>query len=321
MRGWRRTIAAAALAVMLTTGCEDNAGLLPNSSRQPYEIVVTGRTEAGTDVLAGIMSSAMATGLPRQEPAYDVTVANGGIGPTMKYARCIVMATNDSTADGRTCIRYERNVYSRPQLIIYVCTPSEEQMRADSARILKSVGRLIDRFETNAEIIRLRKKHNVAAESMVDSLWGRRIWIAADIEAKKTGKDFVWFSDNSATAMRNICIYSYPGTEFDAARAVRMRDSIMQANIPGETPQMYMQTATWPAPEASVTTDAEGRRTMVMRGLWEMKGDAMGGPFVSHGVADSTTGRIITAEAFVFAPGKKKRNIIRQLEAALYTLK
>ena len=46
-----------------------------------------------------------------------------------------------------------------------------------------------------------------------------------------------------------------------------------------------------------------------------MKGDCMGGPFVSHTVGD------ITAEAFLFAPGKKKRNQLRQLEAALYTLK
>ena len=60
---------------------------------------------------------------------------------------------------------------------------------------------------------------------------------------------------------------------------------------------------------------------MITRGLWEMEGDAMGGPFVSHSIVDSSRRRIIVAEGFVYAPGMKKRNLLRQLEASLYTLK
>ena len=52
-----------------------------------------------------------------------------------------------------------------------------------------------------------------------------------------------------------------------------------------------------------------------------MHGDAMGGSFVAHSAADSARGRIIVAEAFVYAPEMKKRNLMRQVEAALYTLK
>ena len=45
----------------------------------------------------------------------------------------------------------------------------------------------------------------------------------------------------------------------------------------------------------------------------------MGGPFVAHAIADSIHKRIVVAEAFVYAPEQLKRNIMRQLEAALYT--
>jgi len=36
---------------------------------------------------------------------------------------------------------------------------------------------------------------------------------------------------------------------------------------------------------------------------------------------DKVNQRIITAEIFIFAPGQKKRNALRQAEAILYTLR
>jgi hypothetical protein len=50
-------------------------------------------------------------------------------------------------------------------------------------------------------------------------------------------------------------------------------------------------------------------------------GASMGGPFYSHTRVDEINKRVITVEGFVFAPGTKKRNHIRQLEAAVYTVK
>ena len=47
----------------------------------------------------------------------------------------------------------------------------------------------------------------------------------------------------------------------------------------------------------------------------------MGGPFVSHTRLDEVNQRVITAEIFVFAPEKKKRNTLRRLESSLYTLR
>ena len=41
----------------------------------------------------------------------------------------------------------------------------------------------------------------------------------------------------------------------------------------------------------------------------------MGGPFAS------VTRQGVTVEAFVYAPGGKKRNLMRQLDAVLYSLR
>ena len=59
---------------------------------------------------------------------------------------------------------------------------------------------------------------------------------------------------------------------------------------------------------------------MEARGLWRIKGDFMGGPFVSHTRLDKASHRIITTEVFIYSPDKMKRDLMRRLEASLYTL-
>ena len=48
-----------------------------------------------------------------------------------------------------------------------------------------------------------------------------------------------------------------------------------------------------------------------------MQNDAMGGPFVAYWKPNGK--RIVVTEVFVYAPETKKRNLVRRLEAALYT--
>ena len=63
-----------------------------------------------------------------------------------------------------------------------------------------------------------------------------------------------------------------------------------------------------------------GHFVQEVRGLWRMENDMMGGPFVSYTQVDTLTNRVIVTEGFVYAPEKKKRQYIRELEAALQTL-
>lgn len=309
------------VAMALLTACNDRAkGLKPRSGGDPNDVVVTGGDTTAVAAVAAILSGIDAEGLPQREAAFDVKVVKNGIGPIEKYARCIVIADFADEGNGRTRIRYERDVYARHQIVVSVSSPSVEQLVADAAQTARSLKGLIGRFETGAELARLKKARNHAAEKAIDSITGHTIWVPEDMTAMKRGKDFVWISDNSATAMRNICVYTYPGTATDKARMLRMRDSVMRANIPGREPQMHMTTATDPAPTVRAI-NYDGRHKQVMRGLWEMYGDAMGGPFVSHSLTDSAKGRTVVAEAFVYAPGKKKRDLIGRLEAALHTLK
>ena len=56
-----------------------------------------------------------------------------------------------------------------------------------------------------------------------------------------------------------------------------------------------------------------------MRGYWEVYGDYMGGPFVSHSFYSRDGKSIITLDSFVYAPKYDKRHYLRQVEALLYS--
>lgn len=177
---------------------------------------------------------------------------------------------------------------------------------------------LLTRAEINTAISTLRAGSNRKAESSIRRMFGWDMRIPAEMKAGKTGRNFIWLSDNRPDRMRNICVYSYGGTTLDAHRALAARDSVMGLNIPGELDGMYMQTT--PGSVTAGLATEYGRTVMISRGLWEMRNDAMGGPFVSLSTVDSVNSRVIVAEAFVYAPGTNKRNLIRSAEAALYTL-
>jgi hypothetical protein len=65
--------------------------------------------------------------------------------------------------------------------------------------------------------------------------------------------------------------------------------------------------------------DFNGSFAVEMRGMWELEGDFMGGPFVSYTLVDEIQNRVVTIEGFVYNPGNDKKNLLRQVEALIYT--
>jgi len=292
--------------------------LLPKSGGRPYEVLLVASDRRCAAVVDSVLTQDMPS-LPQREPMFDVSLIDSTrFNQTTRLARCIVIVTVNPAVFTSTRIRYEKNVWARPQLVVYVNTPSASQLSQYMAKAGHRLTSLLTRAEINTAISTLRAGSNRKAESSIRRMFGWDMRIPAEMKAGKTGRNFIWLSDNRPDRMRNICVYSYSGTTLDAHRALAARDSVMRLNIPGELDGMYMQTTPGSVTAGLATED--GRTMMISRGLWEMRNDAMGGPFVSYSVVDSANSRIIVAEAFVYAPGTNKRNLIRSAEAALYTL-
>lgn len=289
--------------------CREKVSLLPKSGGRPFEVLVVG----DRDSLLRKVLSADVEGLPQSEPSFDVSATDSAhFAGALRLARSIVTVNIDPNLYTATRIRYEKNVYAKPQIMVYIGTPSTRVLARDLATQAPMLRQLLNRFEANATIAQLSHKRNIEAEKTIRKMFGVEMWVPMDMVSSKQGKDFLWLSNNSPTGMQNIVIYRSPVPQ-TTEQYIHLRDSVMRLHIKGETDAMFMRTVR--ATVVGSLTKEKGHNIMVHKGLWEMEGDDMGGPFVAH-----TQGRL-TVEAFVFAPSMKKRNLLRRTEAVLYTLK
>lgn len=312
----RCTLLAAILPILASC---DGIGLKPNSGGSPYEVLLVSQDTAVERVMDAVFDTPVPA-LPQKERWFSVSHFTGKASDrAVRYARCMVVVQTDSALYDHTRIRYRRDVNARHQLVVTVFTPSAAVLKRDMGKLGQQLRQLIERFELNTGAEILRRNHNTAARKEVKAMFGWDILVPQELTAVKKSKRFLWFSDNGAESSANVCVYSYPGIDLDKARWLAMRDSIMGRNIPGEQPFMHMKTEDR-VPVMQHLTVEKGQTMLVSRGLWQMTGDAMGGPFVSLAMADTARNMTIVADGFVFAPGKRKRDRLKRLEAALHTL-
>lgn len=320
------------LVVLLTVAASCNRRqntnkplLTPSSSGNPYEVMVVAE-DSIWDGYAGralrrVLNKPVPM-LPQDEPSFHVTrIRPKNYDRIMNLFRnIIVFKIDDDFRQGK--IKFERNVFAYPQAIVTIHAPNT---RVASSYITENTTSIIDFFyneELNRQVESLNFSYNPIFSDSLKKVLGCDMLIPPDIAKMKIGKDFIWASNDGLQTVQNIVVYAYPYSTqkvFDKHSFIALRDTFMGRNIPGYNPGSVMQTNPECVDVRNYTQN--GQFIQEARGLWEMSGDAMGGPFVSQSRVDSMNNRVIVTEAFVYAPSKMKRSMIRRLEASLYTLR
>ena len=89
--------------------------------------------------------------------------------------------------------------------------------------------------------------------------------------------------------------------------------------IPGPEKGMYMVTETYLAPSVS-EVKIKNHFALESKGLWEVKGFALGGPYINYIIEDKAKNRLLVAEGFLYAPGVSKRDVLFELEAIIKSI-
>lgn len=295
----------------------------PVSSGRPYEVLVVADDKCWNNpdsALFHVLDTDV-PGLPQPERSFRISrVRPEYFDRSTRLFRNIIIADIQDIYT-QTKFKYTRDAYSSPQMIMTIQSPNQEEFAEYVSKNGQVIIDFFTRAEMNREVKLLEKKHNDVLSAKVQSFFDCDIWMPVELASYKVGQQFLWASSNLNDL--NFVIYTYPYTSkgtFTKAYFIEKRDSVMKANIPGVKEGMYMVTADSIFVEAR-NIAVQGDYAYEVRGLWEMENDAMGGPFVSHVRVDRTNGRIVVVEGFVYNPGKLKRDQIRKLNAALYTLK
>ena len=299
--------------------------LLPNASGLPYEMLVVIGDDQWERPLGRAVFGVLDTdvpGLPQSERSFRITrIAPSAFDSNMFRIMRNVILVDIQNIYTQPKFKFARNVYSYPQMVMTLQAPDEASLAAYVNENAQSILDFFTKAEMNREIENLREEHNPEVSRLANEILGVDVWVPWEVSKIKQGKDFLWASTNVGKKDMNIVLYSYPYKDkntFTLEYFLNKRDSVMKVNIPGGREGSYMTTQR----DYVYVKDAtvQGKYAQVARGLWRVQGDRMGGPFVSHSRVDEVNGRVIVAEAFVYAPESLKRDLIRRMEAALYTV-
>ena len=254
----------------------------------------------------------------------------------LKPTRNILYVDIDSVRYSQVKIKAQREVWSTPQAVYRIQAPSAD---AFLAYWLEHGAEVRDWFvsqEMTRQLrfyraatdkdIRARLNRNFACDMLVPNDY--MLLMDTVLEATTTfglsaNTQVLWACNNKGSLRRDLVVYSYPYTDsetFTLPYLNAKRDEVLAPLISAGVEGSYMGTEYKVFPPEMRVLTVDSTYTAEVRGLWKMKGgEAMGGPYVSHTWLDPVHARVVTAEVFVFAPGQKKRNPLRQAEAILYS--
>ena len=295
-----KILLAGCLLFLFLASCSLGGGRnrkLPKSTGQPYEVVLEGDTDS---IVTKILTEEVPA-LPQPEPLCRlIQVKKGKTHGSYLLVRTRIVVNIPAE---EFSVGLSRNENASPQTVIRISARSPQQLREKLNP--EKLRQLVDEAELEhlASIISTNpSKQNREMQQLVKKNFGISMNIPAEMQASKKAKNFIWISNNASSGMKNLIIMRVKSEERRVEK--QQIDSMLRTNMPGETDSMYMVIP-----------------VLSERGLWEMKGDAMGGPYVMQRIHLGKTGDEIIIIGFVYAPEMKKKILIKQLEAAISTIK
>ena len=323
----------ALLALVMMSCGKGNERLLTSATGSIYECLII-CDEHMKEPVCATMGADM-YGLPQMEPYFTVShVTPAQFDDLFKSSRNILLVDVNEHKYTQMKVQYSRNVWAKPQAFARIQAPSEEAFLAFWQDNGEAVREWFVREELARQIRFYRANTNKDARAKLNK-WGYDMLIPEDfitiMDTYLTDGDVsvVWCCNNKGPMRKDVIVYSYPYTaqeQFSGEAIIGMRNQVLGSLVTAQVPGSHMGTEYKHFPPVTRQVPAlrdsvGGFYAMETRGLWKMlDGEAMGGPFVSLTRLDQVNGRVVTAEAFIFAAGQKKRNALRQTEAILYSL-
>ena len=282
--------------------------------------------------------------MPQVEPYFRVTkVSNAQFDDMLKPTRNILFVDINPQKYTQLKAKVSTNHWSTPQAICRIQSPSEEEFVAYWLEHGEEIRKWFVDQEIKRQMNFYRASTNKQARAILQEqgydmlipedymvimdtvLGGATTYSLRNPITVAPEVHLLWCCNNKGSMRRDIVVYSYPYTNqntFTLDYLNAKRDAILSRVVSASVEGSYMGTEykVMPPQMRSITVQEDEHATEV-RGLWKIiDGEAMGGPYVSHTRLDMVNGRIVTAEAFLYAAGQKKRTALRQAEAILYTL-
>lgn len=322
-----KLVPAILLASLFFISCSqrrNNAPLMKNVTGQAGEVVVVMQPEYWNGEAGKLTRDLLAQPLltlPQDEPLFDlIGIPKEAFGDIFKTNRALLI-TEISPSVGESKVSFQSDQHAFLQSTVTISAKNS----AEYQELLQKNSDKIISFLLSTERKRLMYNYSRYTEKAISNRtkdkFGIDINIPPGFRVDKESNNFMWIRYETPEISQGIFIYSFPyesDSTFTEDYLVAMRNKTTRDNVPGPLPGSYM-IAENRVPKLFNITQKDGNYAAETRGLWRVENDFMGGPFVNLAILDLLQNRVVVLDGYVYAPGKDKRNFLRQVEAMIYS--
>lgn len=261
-------------------------------------------------------------GLPQPEPAFSILPVNPAGFRDIYLAHRNVILVKTGSEKSEPEVDYARNRWSETQLIITV-TGSDSAAVADCIR---KEGGAIRQSINDAERERLTswltksagKERSVLISG--DRRWELMMPAGYKPDFNREGIMMISAETPSTTQSVIVSVTERMTSRIGCIELANLTEKVTSAEVKGPDGGSFMVIEKQ-IPVSCRSFRRHGTDYIEMRGLWTLEGGFMGGPFISYAFIDEETSRAVVVTGFVYAPRDEKRELLRQVEALMYTLR
>ena len=253
-------------------------------------------------------------GLPQIEPVFILSHIPSTVFTGFATKSRTILKIDISETEG---VFNFKNTYASPQRIIQVTGSTPEKIITIISKNINSIYSSLYFNEIQEKQRRIAK--NLNQTQAIKKSIGLTIRFPSAYRVAKVDTNFVWIRRDIETGSVNLFVSRYNSK--NNSSIVKTRDSISKHHIPGPIQNTFMSTDPTYTP-SSQQISIKGKQILETRGLWEIKGQFMAGPFLNYQFkSEKKQDEYIMVDGFVYSPGTRKRDYMFELEAIMRSLK
>ncbi len=313
------------MSVMASCGDSSLTRTLPNVTGTTGEVIVV-MDKALWDGNPGDavreQVSPVLIGLPQPEPAFTILPVNqAGFRDIFVAHRNIIIVKIES---GKTEpeVVFSRNRWAETQLVVTVTGPDSES----TADCIRENGEKIRQSINDAERERLTSwLTKSAGKERCTVISGDKSWeliLPSGYKPDFNRESIMMISAETPSTTQSVIVSvtERMTSRIGCIELANLTEKVTSAEVKGPDGGSFMVI------EKQIPVSCRSFRRnetdyIEMRGLWTLEGGFMGGPFISYAFIDEETSRAVVVTGFVYAPREEKRELLRQVEALMYTLR
>ena len=301
--------------LIIILSCSDNQqNLLPASSGNINNISVVTNDELWEGAVGEVIRESFGRpiyGLPQIEPAFSLSHIPSKVFSGFATKSRTILKVDISENEG---VFNFKNTYASPQRIIQITAKSPDKIIEIIHENLNSIYSTMYFNEIQEKQRRISK--NLNKTQAIKKNTGVSLKFPSAYRVAKADTNFVWIRRDIETGSVNLFIQRQRNQTEQSI--IEKRDSISKIYIPGPVENTHMSTDLIYTPNTQ-EINVGGKQVFETRGLWEIEGQFMAGPFLNFQIKLGDDD-FIMLDGFVYSPGSTKREYIFELEAIMRSL-